>query len=250
MWLALLQKVLRKGTRLSSVNALGGRNSVLLACRNDQATTNRRRRIYLIDADMDFLLGRGTPRLQHLYRINAYCIENLALNERSAVAVALQHCTNNAPPTVVQNLNFSAWISDVHKALRPLFIIYAVSMAAGASSQRTVGKSVHHLLVQTATGPELCKKKISRTMRAIARDVRQTVGLAEFCRLRREVTNRAARLNEKKSISGKSYLAPLLWLRLQRIAQFRGTLDQMILQLSGNFAPSWDRAFARRLSRV
>jgi hypothetical protein len=66
MHLLICRRVLGEGVRLSSVNPLGGRDAVVGACRLDQ-TVSPRKRLYVIDGDLDLLMGRAKPKLKHLY---------------------------------------------------------------------------------------------------------------------------------------------------------------------------------------
>jgi hypothetical protein len=88
MWLLFLRKMLPSSVHLESVNALGGRDRVIEACRLDQSDTGRRK-LYIIDGDFDLLLGRKKPRLRFLHRLKAYCIENLLITEKAIVQIGM-----------------------------------------------------------------------------------------------------------------------------------------------------------------
>jgi hypothetical protein len=78
MHLFICRAVLGGRVKLTSVNPLGGRDAVLDACRRDQAVRPGKR-LYVIDGDLDLIMGRSKPRLKHLYRFRAYCVENLLI---------------------------------------------------------------------------------------------------------------------------------------------------------------------------
>lgn len=68
LWLKLIRKYLPRDIRLSSVTVLGCRDNVIRACRADQIWDNRKK-LYIIDGDLDLLQGRRKPRLRHLKTI-------------------------------------------------------------------------------------------------------------------------------------------------------------------------------------
>lgn len=88
MWLLIDRSLLPDGTKLESVNMLGGRDAVTKACELDQIS-NGRKKIYIIDGDFDFLLGKKP--LKYFYRIKSNNIENLLINEDSLIPMALEH---------------------------------------------------------------------------------------------------------------------------------------------------------------
>jgi hypothetical protein len=81
--------MLPNGLRLKSINQLGGRDRVTKACELDQDPTDSRKRLYIVDADFDFVLGTGRRRLRYFCRLNAYCIENLLIDEEAVLSAAL-----------------------------------------------------------------------------------------------------------------------------------------------------------------
>ncbi|RYZ85595.1 MAG: DUF4435 domain-containing protein, partial [Proteobacteria bacterium] len=88
MWLEMLRNILPPTVKITSVNQMGGRSAVVESCKLDQENDGRRK-LYIIDGDFDLLLGRPKPRLKHLYRLRAYCFENLVISQESAVYVGV-----------------------------------------------------------------------------------------------------------------------------------------------------------------
>jgi hypothetical protein len=95
MYVLFFRRILPSPIRLASVNQIGNRRSVIEACRRDQVDDGRKK-LYLIDGDFDRYHNRRRPALRHLYRLRAYCIENLLLHEIAAIAVAARADTNAA----------------------------------------------------------------------------------------------------------------------------------------------------------
>jgi Protein of unknown function (DUF4435) len=144
MYVLFFRKIMPTPIRLASVNQIGDRHSVIEACRRDQADDGRKK-IYIIDADFDHYRNKRRPPLKHLYRLRAYCVENLILHEISAIAVAARSDTNTAESVIATRLDFARWEEEITRKLMPLFIVYAVAETLGCGVP-TVSFAVERLL--------------------------------------------------------------------------------------------------------
>lgn len=81
MWLQIIQKAFGSNVKLTSVNMLGSKKNVIDACSIDQANDGRRK-IYLVDGDLDHLCGKKVRQLKYFHALRAYCIENLLLSKK------------------------------------------------------------------------------------------------------------------------------------------------------------------------
>ena len=247
MWLRLLRPLLPKGKRLSSVNLLGGRESVIAACRLDQAA-GKRKRLYIIDGDFDFLLGKPKLRLKRLHRIPAYCIENLLIQEHSLIQIGISSQPQMTEQQIAHRLNFSDWYSSTYHKLRGLFAVYATAHAL-APSLRTSSLPISELYVNQGQRPPLLStEKIQRRAIAVARQVCSLVGQVSFNAHFRAVRNRIVGLDAAKVVSGKSYLLPFLLIRLTKLLSYREGIETLKVRLAENWRPELDPWLARRLS--
>lgn len=246
MYVLLFRKILPPGIRLSSVNQLGGRDAVIEACRRDQSNDGRRK-LYIIDGDFDYYHKRSKPRLKHLYRLHAYCIENILIHEGAAVAVAAHADTNTPEDTVATRLEFQKWISEVIQKLRSLFVVYATAEALSVGIP-TVAFSVRRLM----QGGRLCASKIGQRMLQVARAVCRSKGREAYRRQRRTIENNlaAVRVTKDRMISGKSYLLPLFYDRIRHLFNYRGSADQLRTHLAENYEPSVEVGLRRRLVKI
>ena len=85
LWVKLLRKYLPPNIRLNDVNVLGSRVTVIQACKLDQQLDGRKK-LYIIDGDLELLIGKHRPRLRHLYRLRGYCVENYLMHEDALVS--------------------------------------------------------------------------------------------------------------------------------------------------------------------
>ena len=233
MWLVLLKRILPARVRLQSVNLMGGREAVLKACKLDQADRPRRR-LYIIDGDLDFLLGRTRPRLKFLRRLRAYCLENLLINENAIVQIGLGCRPNATEIDISRQFAFEQWLDATAARLRPLFALYAVSRAL-VPEIKTVGLPVEPLYTNLRSGVEIDPSKVFRRMLAVARQICARVGVRVFSRMKKKVIARLERLDHSRTISGKDYLLPALFITIRKRLNYNGTHDQLKVQL----AASW-----------
>jgi Protein of unknown function (DUF4435) len=242
MWLRILRALLPKQTRLSSVNLLGGRESVLEACRRDQVA-DKRRKLYIIDADFDYAHKIRKPRLRHLYRLRAYCVENILMSPAALLEVA-EECVPSLTPAQLSNqLDLSSLFRDCDALLRPLFALYAVVNFVDPSIQ-TVGYGIGKLLTNSPGGASLDADKIRSRMLSLARTARGSVGLPAFQNAHRSLRTHLKNISTEKLVSGKDGIHPVIVMRLRSRVGYRGSDEQLKVKLARFFEPRSEPWFA------
>ena len=141
MWVKLLKIYLPNAVRLNTVNVLGPRQNVLDACNADQIVDDRKK-LYIIDGDLDHLRGIGKPRLKHLYRLRSYCVENYLITDAAFVSVITTLDAHVDAVSAAVQFDLEAWFVKNEAQLRTLFVCYAVVYEL-ASELQTVKFSVH-----------------------------------------------------------------------------------------------------------
>lgn len=68
------------GVQINDVHPLGSSDDVIKACKADTDTT--RRKLYIVDGDI-YLIYNPKPTINNLYVLDAYCIENLVIDEEA-----------------------------------------------------------------------------------------------------------------------------------------------------------------------
>jgi len=231
MHLLICRRVLGEGVKLSSVNPLGGRAAVIEACRLDQAVTSRKR-LYVIDGDLDLIMGRAKPRLKHLYRLRAYCVENLLLGQSAIESVCLQSAPELQPMQVRTALDLANWLAALAQGLVPLFKAYAMTRAIDPTV-RTVGTKVHPLCVQQGNHLSLNYPKVFAHIRRLFRQIVLAGRRAKLRHCRPKIEARCSgSLSDLRYVSGRDYILPLLYHRLRAEFEFRGTMEQLKVQLA------------------
>lgn len=243
MWLLISRALLPAGTKLESVNMLGGREAVTKACELDQDSTGRRK-LYIIDGDFDFLLRKKQQALKFFYRIRANNIENLLIHEDAFIYTALEQKPKQLERALRESLAYSATYSTIDQLLRPLFIAYAVAHALCPALQ-TTGYPVRNLLMSTRSGPKLDPDKIRKRIISLYLKVARLVGLKVLRASRERIKKNAARLPLSQIASGKDYLLPLFLLRFQASFGYPKGDENFKVALARSFSPAIEPSFTR-----
>lgn len=214
VWRALLKKLLPDGVQFEDPIRLGSRDNVLNECRRDQVVDGRKK-LYIIDADLDLLKGVRKPNLRHLYRLRSYCLENYLLNEPALVDVATLLDVDASPAEAKTRLGFSEWVEMNNGLLTKLFVCYATSHQL-AKQHQTIGYKVVRLAQKPPLNDQLCPAKTSIRIFSLYRLVCRDVEPSQLREVSSAVQSNSSGLGPLRFVSGKDYLLPLLKARLRR----------------------------------
>lgn len=245
MWIELIRSIVPNDVRIKSVNQLGGRKRVIDACKLDQRNDGRRK-LYIIDGDFDHLLGLKKPKLRHLYRLRAYCVENLFIGEVNARYIGIASQPEWSEERVKKSFDYDKWHRNLLDQLRPLFILYAAANRLAPSIQ-TTAFSVSKLYAAGKHDVSICPQKTFQRKFSLLRSIRRTVSAELLRRTTEEIQNRARRLSMRECISGKDYLFPIFALRLRNKLAFKVNNEQMKVHLARSFRSDQEPWLAKRL---
>jgi hypothetical protein len=249
MALFVFRNILGPSIKLRSVNQLGGRTEIIKACALDQANDGRKK-LYIIDGDLDLLTGAPKPRLKHLYRLRAYCFENLVISDKAVLELASESDSNTPPYILATKIDHPKWISTTTNALLSLFVLYAVARKL-CPSLITIGFNVHQMCDHKRGGPILSGAKVRARMRALFREMLSSKTLLVLRAARRQVAVNAQQYSRADClVSGKDYLCPLLRAHLKLKANFRGNVEDLKVRLARHYDPRNEEFLARRLRAI
>jgi hypothetical protein len=241
MYVRLFSRMLRGRAKVTHVFPLDGRTNLIETCCADQLP-RQRRRLYVMDADQDLILGKSAPKLNHFYRLKVYCSENLLLSEHAFVTLGTECSTSTSWPDMALKLSLRSLFDDAVETLLPLFVEYAVAKELGAAIE-TVGFPVQRLLKDPSDPSSLSKQLVRTRAAKIARELRASVPDPEYRTIRNAVVRRIARSKRDHSvyISGKTYLLPLAYLKLKKVAGMNESVDRVKVRLAQHCELSIDR---------
>jgi hypothetical protein len=248
MWRRLLERVLPPNTKVKSVNLMGGRQNVTNACKMDQADDGRRK-IYIVDADFDYVANRRSPRLKYFYRIKAYCIENILLHPHCVSELCIDCSPQMSRQDVYRTIDFHQMIGVHEELLRSLFLVYATSQELD-SGIRTVAYSAYRLMSKVTGTWHFDPNKLKARIRQIVRESIQVVGVGPFRQKRLALSERVKSLPLDQVVSGKDYMMPAIFEQLSYRFGYRGNLEQFKVQLAKEFKPEFEPGLSRRLLKL
>ncbi len=246
MWVRLLEKVIPKGARLSSVNLLGGRDRVIEACALDQ-NEDGRKKLYIVDGDFDFLTGKGQKRLKFLHRMPCYCVENLLTPLSAVTQAAFNCCTKTTYSTLQEKL--SGLFDGLDALVRRLFVVYAACSEL-KTGLRTVSLGIYPFLTKTNGRNSLDEMKLRQNIKSLVERAIQLKGVRAFSACRKKIQAREGLLPLDKVVSGKDFIFPLIWVKLKELRDFSVYLDHFKVHLANAFEPSRDRVLQRKLAQM
>jgi len=248
MWVKLLRNFLPDGTKLNSVNILGSRKNVLAACRADQQDDNRKK-IYIIDADLDIILKAPKPRLKYLYRLKSYCSENYLINEDSLTEVSTYFDTECSAAVAQMKLGYEDWFVQNGALLEKLFAYYAAASVL-APGTKTVSFSVYKLQEEGGNEFNLCPRKVNQRIFEVTRILLAAAPKGEVRSVLSACSDVAGKATAMHSVSGKDYLLPLIFERVKRKFGVSVNRNVFKVMLASHVKPERDRWLAARLKKL
>ena len=252
MWIIVINKVLEGIAKIARVFPLGGRSSVIDACKKDKDYSHPK--IYIIDGDFDFIFKKP-PKLASLFRLNVYCIENLLFSENAILEVAFQSDTNTSKIELYNKINFNELANELREKFKELFINYLIIYRSG-DSLKNVGINIHCFLEIKQRCIQILKKEIDNCINENNRILNQKYGSNSILKIRQDVIKT---LNQKQVdilqiISGKEYLIPYIYHFLKIKFHYMGNTNQLKVVLSNfsNFEiePNFKSLFRKKCKKL
>ena len=210
----LLMRVTQNKVRIERVFPQGGRDAVIKAAKSYNKT--KRPALFIIDGDFEWVIGQSPHRkIPLLYRLDAYCIENLLICEK-AVAHILSEERVLSEEDAYLRINFASWATNFKEPLVNLFSAFATAHLH-QPSYPTVSRGVGRLCTATCSGePRLDNKKIEEEREKTLNEVGKVIGKKKANKLYEKIKQSANALPCPFDIvSGKDFLLPLLGFLLQ-----------------------------------
>jgi hypothetical protein len=210
----LLNQISQGKIKIARVFALGGRDKVIQAAIDHDFS--KRKALFVIDGDLDWVRGIQPPQIVGLHRHDAYCIENLLICEKALAKILSQEvvCTED---DAIQMLDLKAWAQSIKNPLIELFSAFA-----------TVHEIAHEIPTVSQGVGNLCTAQIRPRVTTLdakkvelARDAALAAVEAKSDKLKVQTTYKKylTRIHSLKfplnAVSGKDFLLPLLDFFLQ-----------------------------------
>lgn len=211
----LLTKVLSQQIRASRVFGVGGKDSLFEKLDAYLAKPSARKKFFIADGDLDWVLGRSFRRTKHLHVLREYCIENFLFEVSAIYSVMQEEVPRRSLWELRSSFNPSNWLEACVNDLTPLFACFII-VQKYSLGKRNVKLGVGPFLSGKGI-PQLDKTKIAKHIDEI-RKVYVPVNGKTFDDEMREVMEKMGKTwkQRKRHICGKSYLMPLLRFEVKR----------------------------------
>ncbi len=236
MHVRMLRQICKGRAEIENVFPLGNRKAVIDRALSDQSASIPPR-IYVVDGDSDYLAGMPIPTSRNLYRLDAYCVENLLLEEEGLVELICE-CQPDADRATARSLlSTQVPVGRVADALLPLFAVYAVSYALNLGIE-TVSYKVVRLCTVQNNPATLSPVLVAKRTRQVRNEIVSQVGWPTYRRVKAAVDARlSAALNPIRLISGKDYLFPLLQGFLRGQLGHTDSTEKLKVRLAAHYDP-------------
>jgi hypothetical protein len=122
----LYEVILRKlfsRLKIARIFPLGGKPAVLqhaTSCSNDAIKNFR---VYIIDRDFDYLLGKQFKH-PNVFYLDRFCVESHLLEISALVELVIENQPRRKRPEVEATLGLDVQIPSTYRCLRPLFVLF------------------------------------------------------------------------------------------------------------------------------
>ena len=205
--------------KINDVTPLGCKENVLKAYDN-QNKTDKRKKYFIIDGDLDLIIGKNRKEEYNLIVLDSYCIENYLIDEKGAIEYIHLLNATESKENIKTKLNFEKWLSDNVHSLVELFINFAIlkNFNGGPSINTANG-----YLTQIGKETILDNNKINKYSITVKKDIIKLLQDNAYSNPEKLYLEEYAKLNTKwafntesllKIVSAKNYLLPLLQFRM------------------------------------
>jgi len=248
IWRAVLKNFLPSGTKFNDPIQLGGRKKVIEECMNDQIHDSRKK-LYIIDGDLDIIRKTKKPNLKNLYRLRSYCIENYLLNEEAIFEASTIMDPDCSQLEAKNKLKLDLWKSDNKTLLTRIFICYAVANKF-AEDHKTVGYHVTRLTRSHPSNDNICPDKTFRRTFSLYKTSVISNDISSVKNYKNLIEKNCSTIDFHRFVSGKDYLLPLLGARLKNNLKYRLSDASLKVILAKSTSSSVDPYLARRLKKI
>jgi hypothetical protein len=215
----LFQRLLGEKIKINDITPLGCKANVIDAYENQQVNSQRKK-YFIVDGDLDLIIGTNRKNEKNLIVLDAYCIENYLIDELGAIELIYYSKGTEERDKISKALNFEKWLEYNHKELIELFIHFAIlRMFDGGPKLRNAGEFLKQEKKQTMLD---CTQIINYTVQ-IKQEIISKLEELGFENPQLEYEKSFNNLSEKWEtsnktlltiVSGKDYLIPLLQHRI------------------------------------
>lgn len=246
----VINRILDGKAKISSVTPLGPKKEVLKKAKEDKNPRNRKR-LYIVDGDLDLICYKKQKTPSNVYRLNAYCVENLFIEEQSLEKFIIFCMPDKTREQALSIIDPERIMSNSH-VLLPYFISIAIARRLNLRSSvyalnpPSVSKSSNGCYIEADF------TKVRKRTLEVCRSIRKTVGRNKFVSNRNLIVQniKAKSLHPNLVISGKSFLLWYLNNHANSTSAVPVNLKSITSYLADHSTLQNDRKFVQRIKNL
>lgn len=221
--------------KINDVTPLGSKTLVLSKYNEFIAKKSSRKKVFIIDGDLDLITNTNPPQDDYLYIHNVYCVENYLIDEDAIVELIYYNDGEKSKEEIKQILGFDDWINSI-SCLCQLFFYCAILKAYGGGPEI---KHATSFLKNNAGSAEYDEQKCLAYRDEIIGKCILKIGeqekdpekvLAEFYN-KLSAMWPISRDTLLKVVSGKDYLLPLVQFKINSLVNKNSCIPNKGLKL-------------------
>jgi hypothetical protein len=214
---------------IEQVFPLGNREQVIEECVRNQEYTGRKR-VYIIDGDL-YLLNNDTPKINGLFVLPRYCIENFLIDHNAITDLVYEEDPEMSKGDFINKFNYEEWVENNESYLLELFTIYAICFKY-LPQEQTIGFKVSKLV--SSNSGIVCSEKVTLRINELKSKLIAKYNEIWLYEEIEKINNYLRHMENKvhKFVSAKDYLLPLLTTRIQSLAKFSCSNTNFRVRLS------------------
>jgi hypothetical protein len=226
----LFKRLLRNDIKINDITPLGSKDSVQRRC--EEEPKNGRKKIFIIDGDVSIIHGKDIPKMENLYVLDAYCIENFLFDKETIIHFIYLNCATKPKETISEEVDFENWLHEYSETFIELFIHFALANYFGKYYTLYNANKYH---IKTKNGYNFSSDLVIHDIEEIKLSIFETISEAKYAAKHKELREQWTNcLNSLFTVvSGKDYLIPILLTKTQcfKKSQALPTLEEAKLSL-------------------
>jgi hypothetical protein len=245
----LLEAAISRPTTRFFPIPLNGRVAVIERARALSAANDNKRRLFLIDGDLEYVSGQKSPRIKNLYRVNAYCIENIICETDALIEVLYENCGKQSRQQIIDEINMPDLDKFISSRFVSLFVLFSVARTLAPLS---ITCSIPVARFFDVKNGEIREEQLRAVQRQLIAECVANSSWAAF--VAEKMAVRAAIKNREhpshRVVSGKNYVLPIVHNVCSRLFGYGGSRQQMARSLARHCNFQHDRRLRVRLRQA
>lgn len=210
IYVNIFQRVFSEKYKINNVYPIGARGNVIKKCRDITDKTSRPV-LFLVDGDLYLLKGEN-PLPHGVFRLPAYCIENILLDVNAIIDYLYEEHPSLKMDDIISSFCYDDWVKQCKEPLVRLFIIYAAIQKLNIQGQPNVSIPIDEF-ISKQNNSIVDQASIENKIAELESEIIAAVGKKKY-----QATVDNIKSNFDTSVchlmtyvSGKDYLYPLLY---------------------------------------